>query len=685
MADIKKLFLSHPESEKISKIFIPDKPSTGNKEIGDIFVVLNCDEDENNKLFVRFLKDKIEEYYINTSEKSIKSNSDKKNVGNIFENFLFSLNRDFQKLKKDNEILINTSKLNLLIGVLYNDKKNERSYVYFSQIGKIESLLIYETSEDNPNIAQIKESDDDKKASVTKIFSNVISGEVKEGNSIIFCTSNILDYIPLDKIKDLGTGETASKISEGVKKILVEIDEVESFCAIAIKIKNKKTTKSIGANNSVNKKSEKKEERDKKRKRENTASNDKTEISKIDRDYSSVNKKKIEYKKIFKKIFSFIRLPMPIRGLPILSKVILICGIILTILFVQSIGYIKYKKAKDEKIRYYQSLLTKIEEKKDELEASLIYNSKDKASSILINIEELIKKLPQESQDQKEKLIEIKEQIKELTFKTKSIIEITDIKELADYSKITESTIKSIIIKDGTIYSITKDNSFFELNTSDLSIKKTEHQSINLQEPISLLDNDSSIIVLHKNNSLSKLTLDDKKISPIKIEFPKNNTNISIASTYGDNLYSVDTENNQIYKHSPSADDFSIGKPWLKEDLQLQKTKSITIDGAIYTINSDGIINKIFRGKKQEFNFKNENELISGPEKIWTNTELSNLYIMDAMGKKIAIIDKDGKLITQYYSEKFTDLRDFIVLNDGKKIYVLSNNKIFEIDTENLK
>ena len=149
MADIKKLFLSHPESEKISKIFIPDKPSTGNKEIGDIFVVLNCDEDENNKLFVRFLKDKIEEYYINTSEKSIKSNSDKKNVGNIFENFLFSLNRDFQKLKKDNEILINTSKLNLLIGVLYNDKKNERSYVYFSQIGKIESLLIYETSEVN--------------------------------------------------------------------------------------------------------------------------------------------------------------------------------------------------------------------------------------------------------------------------------------------------------------------------------------------------------------------------------------------------------------------------------------------------------------------------------------------------------------------------------------------------------
>lgn len=683
MADIKKLLLSHPESKNICKIFIPDKPSTNKKDLGDIFVLLDCGEDEDNKLFIKFLKNTAEQYYTSNSAKLIKSNNGQKDIGSIFENFLFSLNRDFQKFKKENKITIDTSKLSLLIGILYDDKKNEKSYIYFSQTGKLESLLVYQTQDSVQNIAQIKESEHDtKKPKTTKIFSNVISGEVKNDNSIIFCTSNIPDYIPLDKIKNIGTSNTATKISDAIKKILIEIDEKESFCAIIIKIKNGKTDKSTKAINLTDKVT------DNKTKEENNIVKEKTETANEKdkkRDYSSINKKRIEYKKIFKKIFFFIKPPKTFNRLPILSRVILICGIILTILFVQSIGYIKYKNIKEEKIKQYQDLLLEIEGKKDELEASLIYNSKDKASSILISLEGLIKKLPQESLDQKEKLMEIKEQIKELTFKAKSIKELKEAKELSDYLKIVESEIKSILLKDDIIYSITKDNRFFELKTADLSVVKTEHQTLNLDEPLSLLDGDNSILILHKDGSLSKLALDAKKINPIKIDFPKNNTTVSIASIYGDNLYTIDTENNQIYKHSPSGDDFSIGKPWLKDDISLKKIKSITIDGAIYTINSDGVINKFFKGEKQDFGFKNENELLSGPEKIWTNTELSNLYVMDTVGKKIAVINKDGEMITQYYSESFTDLKDFIVMNNGKKIYVLSGSKIFEIDTDNLK
>jgi len=387
--------------------------------------------------------------------------------------------------------------------------------------------------------------------------------------------------------------------------------------------------------------------------------------------------------KIFKDAFKKLKnIPEYYKKLPILRKSLLIISIILIAFFIQSIGHLKQQKIKEEQFKYYQELLGQIEDKKTELEASLIYNSQDKAAAILLSIEDLVSKLPQDSKEQKDKLLEIKNQIKKLSFKTKLIEEIENVKELVDYSKLTNSPSISSMLVDNTIYSITEDNNLLEMKLSDLSVNKKDQGQLNLPKPTSLLLSRDNFIVTHQDNKFSRIT--DDKIKPIEIKFPENNIKIDCSNIYGNNLYTLSQETNKIYKHLPSGEDFAIGKPWITEEINLNKVVSMTIDGSIYVLKSDGTILNFFKGKQQAFNFENTNALLTSGKKIWTSSDSDYIYVLDSLGKKLAVINKDGKLIIQYYSEEFTNLKDFIVDEENKKIYILANNKIFEIEATHL-
>ncbi len=59
-----------------------------------------------------------------------------------------------------------------------------------------------------------------------------------------------------------------------------------------------------------------------------------------------------------------------------------------------------------------------------------------------------------------------------------------------------------------------------------------------------------------------------------------------------------------------------------------------------------------------------------------------NLYILEPKNKRLVIFDKNGKLIKQFYSKKFTDLKDFVVNEKENKIWVLNKTQIIEIDIQ---
>ena len=55
---------------------------------------------------------------------------------------------------------------------------------------------------------------------------------------------------------------------------------------------------------------------------------------------------------------------------------------------------------------------------------------------------------------------------------------------------------------------------------------------------------------------------------------------------------------------------------------------------------------------------------------------------MDNGNKRIVVLSKTGIYIAQYQAEQLKDATDFDIQEANKKIYVLSNSKIYEVDLQ---
>lgn len=657
------------------QIIMPQEENNQNK-IGRIFFISENAKNRNNQKMRSFFQQEIKKYY--KCEIPRNTEIDQIKIENLFENFLYNLNHNIHNFIKQEKLTINLNELNLLVGLIYCDSNDGKYYLSFSQIGKLDSLLIHPVKNNLFDILQIKE-DGENKPNPFKIFSNVINGKIKESSSLIFCTNNILDYISLDKLKTIAERNTAENISVEIKNLLSEVNGAKIFAGIIIKIEK---NAAIEEKNNINivqpiiKRSDIIDNSSEKI--EKTVKNSTVPIINAFRDkVEAAPKFHKQRTALIKKITC---IPCLLKNLPYLKKILLIAIIIFIALFTQNILHLKNKKNAEENNLRYIELTKEIKEKEVELAAAKLINNNSGKIILLAEIEDLIKKLPQNSQEQKTKLIEIQEQIKELNFKKKLITEIKKPKSSADFNKLTESPIIKIIKVQEKIYALALDNNFFEFDLKNSSIKKIGHIKLNMPASLSQTNIENNLITLHQDGAFSQLQAKKNEFKPLLVKFPESNARISAISSYGKKLYAIDTANNQIYKYSYTGDEFSAGQKWLKEDnLDLSKAISIAIDGSIYILNSDKTIFSFFKGEEQEFQFEN-NDILLSSDKIWTDIDSDYLYILDAEGKKITILNKKGELIIQYYSDEFNNLKDFIVDETSKKIYALSDNKIFEID-----
>ena len=108
---------------------------------------------------------------------------------------------------------------------------------------------------------------------------------------------------------------------------------------------------------------------------------------------------------------------------------------------------------------------------------------------------------------------------------------------------------------------------------------------------------------------------------------------------------------------------------------------SLAIDGSVYTINSDKILDKYYSGAKEKSYFIKLSSKLNDI-KIKTAKDFKNIYLADRQNNRLVVISKNGELLRQYASESFINLKDFQISDDEKTAYVLDGNKIFSISME---
>ena len=156
-----------------------------------------------------------------------------------------------------------------------------------------------------------------------------------------------------------------------------------------------------------------------------------------------------------------------------------------------------------------------------------------------------------------------------------------------------------------------------------------------------------------------------------------NNTSVKDLTVYGNNLYVLDNQNNQIFKYPESGGSFANGQPWIKEELNTSQTSSLTIDGSIYIVTNDGSIKNLLKGGLEKFDYHAPHPNIGTGAIIKTFRDSDYLYIIDPANNRVIILDKEGNIKDQYTSQKFDDLKDLAVDPDEKTIYLLNNQHLY--------
>ncbi|KKP81044.1 MAG: hypothetical protein UR81_C0008G0013 [Candidatus Levybacteria bacterium GW2011_GWB1_35_5] len=152
-------------------------------------------------------------------------------------------------------------------------------------------------------------------------------------------------------------------------------------------------------------------------------------------------------------------------------------------------------------------------------------------------------------------------------------------------------------------------------------------------------------------------------------------------AVYNTNLYLVDKDKNQILKFVNTGSEYQKSN-YFSESVtpDFSKAVSIAIDNNVYVLFSDGNVVKYFKGQAQDFSLKGLDKPLSNPIKIYANTDFDNIYVLDKGNSRVVVFDKTGSFKAQYLAGVVKNASDFEVLEADKKVLILNNNKIFQID-----
>lgn len=107
--------------------------------------------------------------------------------------------------------------------------------IHFSQLGRVHAFLIH--SKQIIDLLENTSRSEREKINPLKIFSNVVSGIVREHDAILFCTVSLLDYLSLEKLRKTIFEHSAQEAAQYLQALLIENTINATFGGIILKLR----------------------------------------------------------------------------------------------------------------------------------------------------------------------------------------------------------------------------------------------------------------------------------------------------------------------------------------------------------------------------------------------------------------------------------------------------------------
>jgi len=358
-------------------------------------------------------------------------------------------------------------------------------------------------------------------------------------------------------------------------------------------------------------------------------------------------------------------------------------------------GFSVFDRQQRKQIDIYQKELAKIEENVERAESYLALkatkpqaarNANFLLKESLNQLSSYLKISATLPKDIANKVNLIYEKISGDFYELNNVIEIPDPQQIFEFSVKPEGQTqgfiaqKIILLKSNLYFYSPYSQNLFELNPSNndskiYSIPMAKGSGVSAADLL-----DSSIVFFSKSENL--ITFKNGQFGDvITLKNPFSEFGFSNFSSYKGNFYFLDKKTGEIIRY-PYLGLSKWGSPetWLAPNAKKPiDGQSMAVDGSVWVINKDQSISQYYSRYLQKTLkidvFPEPTDL----SKIITSNNLPYLYLLEPAQKKIIITDKSGLIIKQFRSDKFDNLLDFTVSNDGKEIYLLNGLKVYKI------
>lgn len=359
----------------------------------------------------------------------------------------------------------------------------------------------------------------------------------------------------------------------------------------------------------------------------------------------------------------------------------IILATLLILILILSINFSRGRRTESVQLQNVKQVLLEAKTKFEDGKLSLAYNEKDRALSLLSEAKtkaDSIKDSPLVKDEVTGLLSQINQELDKITGTTRI---------LAQDPKINFESSKEIFEKDKGIFTISpNNNTVFRASLVDGRVGKvsTLETSLGLYKDAVLFPQSKGILIYTFLKKLFIFHFADNTFS--EVEVAGSLENADALATFGSNIYLLDGKEGQIYKHSQSEGKYLAGSPYAGSDVSLGGGVSLTIDGNVWVLHSDGKVTKLTKGRKVDFELSKipqPDSTIEKPAKIYTDENINSIYILDSGKNRVLVFDKKGVYQRQYVFEGEglgKGISDFDLNIKDKKLWALSENKVFETD-----
>lgn len=367
-------------------------------------------------------------------------------------------------------------------------------------------------------------------------------------------------------------------------------------------------------------------------------------------------------------------------GMPRSRKALLVVSVLFVAFFAQSVLQSGESKEEELSKEEYAQILASAEENVLEAENVLIYENENDARGFLLQALEGLKSIPADNKDYRERVLGVQTKADELLQKVNHVTDANNAPVISDFStSFPQVQLSSLALAGGNLYaSHPSDQNVYRvtLKTKEISdvstVAKTGMKFASAQN--------ATVLYMQVDQSLLSLDTGNDETKPRAVTFSQDNRSVDAMEFFSGRLYTLDLGNSQMYKHNATNEGFGAGTPWFASATDIVNARDLAVDGSIYVLRSNGMIQKFFQGAiDTSFVSPTLSPETTDAIKIVTNDQMTNLYVLDRDQKRLLIINKTGQLLGQITSQQWTDLQDVAIDEPQKKAYILSGTIVYEV------